>query len=50
METIQVPKEKFELMIAELATLRESKLYKRLLEFEENMAKGRRFTRTDLGF
>ena len=27
-----------------------SQLYKRLLEFEENMAKGKRFTRKDLGF
>lgn len=50
METIQIPKQEFELMKTEIAALRESKLYKRLLEFEENIASGKKFTRADLGF
>ena len=50
METITVPKAELEQLHRELKTLRNSGLYKRLLEFEENIAEGRRFTRKDLGF
>jgi len=49
MDTVTVPKEEFELMKQELETLRNSKIYKRLLEFEENI-KSERYTREDLGF
>jgi len=49
METITIPKEKFEEMRMELEVLRNSKLYKRLLEFEQNI-QGKRYTRKDLGF
>ena len=49
MEMITIPKEKFERMTLEIQTLKNSKLYKRLLEFEENM-KFKKFTREDLGF
>ncbi|HLD06733.1 MAG TPA: hypothetical protein VJC16_04335 [Candidatus Nanoarchaeia archaeon] len=50
METITVPKEKFAAMQHELETLRNSKLYQRLLEFEHNITHGRKYTRKDLGF
>lgn len=50
METITVPKAEFEQMQQELKTLRNSHLYKRLLEFEQNIASGKKFARKDLGF
>ena len=50
METITIPKERFERIMLEIKVLRNSKLYKRLLEFEENISKGGRYTRKDLGF
>ncbi len=50
METITIPKEKFEQMKIELKTLRDSKIYKRLLEFEKNISEGKIFTRKDIGF
>ena len=49
-ETITIPKDEFEKMKIELETLRKSTLYKRLLEFEKNIAEGKKFTRKDLGF
>ncbi len=49
METVTVPKVEFAQMQRELETLRECKLYKRLLAFQENV-KTERFTRDDLGF
>jgi hypothetical protein len=50
METITVPRVEFEQMQSELLILRQSALYKRLLEFEQNILKGKKFTRADLGF
>ena len=50
METITLPKTEFEQLHREIETLRNSSLYKRLLEFEKNIAEGKRFTRADLGF
>ena len=50
METITLPKTELEQLHRELETLRNSGLYKRLLEFEKNISEGRRFTRADLGF
>ncbi len=50
METITVPKMQFEQMQMEIETLRHSSLYTRLLDFERNIAKGKKFTRKDLGF
>ena len=50
METITLPKTEFEQLHREIETLRNSDLYKRLLEFEKNIAEGKRFTRADLGF
>lgn len=49
-EMLSIPKEKFEKMQRELIVLRDSLLYRRLLKFEENISKGQRYTRTDLGF
>ena len=45
-----VPKMEFEKMQEELKTLRNTKLYKRLLEFEQRILQGKKFTRADLGF
>ena len=50
METITMPKAEIEQLHRELETLRNSSLYKRLLEFEKNISEGKRFTRADLGF
>ncbi|MBU1252582.1 MAG: hypothetical protein KJ905_02435 [Nanoarchaeota archaeon] len=50
MEVITIPKEKLEQMKQEIAFLRNSTIYKRLLEFEENISNERKFTRDDLGF
>jgi len=49
METITIPKTRFEEMKREIKTLRNSKLYIRLLEFERNIIKNK-YTRKDLGF
>jgi len=48
METITLPKSELEQLHRELETLRNSGLYKRLLEFEKNIVEGKRFTRADL--
>ena len=50
METITLPRSELEQLHKELETLRNSGLYKRLLEFEKNISEGNRFTRADLGF
>ncbi|MBI2147969.1 hypothetical protein HYU19_05900 [Candidatus Woesearchaeota archaeon] len=49
METITVPKEEYTQMQEELKILRDNKIYKRLLEFEEHISQGKRLTRKDLG-
>ena len=49
METVTILKEDFEQMQREIKTLRHSKVYERLLEFEKNIAK-KKYTRKDLGF
>ena len=50
METVTLPKTEFEQLHREIKTLRNSDLYKRLLEFEKNISEGKRFNRNDLGF
>lgn len=50
METVTLPKAEFEQLNRELETLRNSRLYKGLLEFEKNISQGKKFTRKDLGF
>lgn len=47
METVTIPREEFETMKKELKVLRNSNLYKRLLEAETNI-KGKKYTRKDL--
>ena len=49
METITISKTKYENMVNELEILRRTDLYKRLLEFMQNIQK-KKFTRSDLGF
>lgn len=39
METVTIPKTEYEQLIRENKTLRNSKLYKRLLQFEKNISK-----------
>ncbi len=50
MDTITLPKEEYNQMKRELKTLKNSSIYKRLLEFEKNILEGKKFTRDDLGF
>lgn len=50
METITIPKSEFEQMKSELKILRNSKVYQRLLEFEQNILQRKKYTRADLGF
>ena len=48
-ETVTVLKEEYFQLVAEVETLRRTDLYKRLLQFTENIQK-KKFTRADLGF
>ena len=50
METVTILKEDFEQMISEIKILRNTRIYKRLLEFEKNISEGKKYTRKDLGF
>jgi hypothetical protein len=50
MDTITIPMDEFKSMKQELETLRSSKVYQRLLEFEHNIASGKKYSRKDLGF
>ncbi|HIH33746.1 MAG TPA: hypothetical protein HA223_00570 [Nanoarchaeota archaeon] len=49
-ELISISKRELEQMKQELVLLRNSKVYRRLLEFEKNISEGKSFTRKDLGF
>jgi len=48
--TVTIPKAEYEGMVHELETLRQTNLYQRLLQFKENINKGKKFSRADLGF
>jgi len=50
MEKEKILRYKFRQMQRELKALRSSNLYKRLLEFETNISRGKKYTREDLGF
>ena len=50
METVTIPRIQFEQMQTELEILRHGSLYTQLLQFEKDIAEGRKFTRKDLGF
>jgi len=45
-----MPREEFEQMTQELKVLRNTSIYQRLLEFEQNIIQGKKYTRRDLGF
>ena len=49
-ETITIPKEEYLKLKEENKMLRRTDLYRRLLEFEQNIRAGKIFTRKDLGF
>jgi hypothetical protein len=48
-KTVTLPKEEYQQMVVELETLRRTDLYRRLLQFIENIQK-KKFTRADLSF
>lgn len=50
MDTITIPKQEYKEMKQELESLRNTAIYKRLLEFEKHVEEGKKFTRKDLGF
>ncbi|GEM_PF-1233900 len=49
-ETMLISKDEYAALKRQVEMLKTSKLYKRLLEFEQNISKGRKFYRADLGF
>ena len=49
MDSVTISRSEFESMKKEIETLRNSRLYKRLLEFERNISE-EALTREDLGF
>tara|TARA_Y100000310_G_C20692845_1_gene823475 strand:+ start:614 stop:772 length:159 start_codon:yes stop_codon:yes gene_type:complete len=49
-ETVTVSKKKYDSLRAEVKTFRNSRLYKRLLEFHKNISSGKEYSRKDLGF
>ncbi|MFT4308960.1 MAG: hypothetical protein ACMXYL_00540 [Candidatus Woesearchaeota archaeon] len=50
MDNVTISREEYESMKKEIETLRNSKLYKRLVEFEENIRTQGKYTRNNLGF
>lgn len=48
--TVTISKEKYDSLIKEVETLRNSGVYKRLLEFERNISLGKKLYRKDSGF
>ena len=49
-ETVTISRAVFERMKQEIDMFKDSRIYQRLLEFEENISKGKKFGRKDLGF
>ncbi|MFA5796601.1 MAG: hypothetical protein WC916_01015 [Candidatus Woesearchaeota archaeon] len=50
MNSITIPREQYEEMKEEISMLRNTRIYKRLLEFEQNILQNKKYTRKDLGF
>jgi len=48
MKTVTIPEKEYNQMKLELETLRNTRLYKRILEFDKNVEK-KKFTRQDAG-
>ncbi|MBI4210684.1 MAG: hypothetical protein HY544_04225 [Candidatus Diapherotrites archaeon] len=49
-ETVTVPRKEYESLKRQVEIFKESNIYKRLIEFENNIAAGKKFYREDLGF
>ena len=49
-ETITIPKYRYMQLVQENQLLRNTHLYRKLLEAEKDIATGKKFTRKDLGF
>ncbi|MBT4539023.1 hypothetical protein HOI26_00090 [Candidatus Woesearchaeota archaeon] len=49
METVTIPRKEYLRLVHENKALKNTKLYKRLLEAEMNIASGKRYTRQDVG-
>lgn len=49
-QTITITRSEYTRMKQEIKLFRNIKLYKRLLEFENNLIKGDKYSRKDLGF
>ena len=49
-ELITIPRYQYIKLVNENRMLKKTELYKRLLEFEQNIQAGKVFTRKDLGF
>ncbi|MBS3156238.1 hypothetical protein J4413_03330 [Candidatus Woesearchaeota archaeon] len=49
METVTIPKVQFDRMKGQIELFSNTKLYQRLLQFEQNISK-KKYTRKDLGF
>ena len=49
-ETVTISKKKYEQLKQDASAFRDSRLYKRLLEFEKNISTGKKYYRKDLGF
>jgi len=49
METVTIPKVQFDRMKEQIELFSNTKLYQRLLQFEQNISK-KKYTRKDLGF
>ena len=49
-KSMVISKDEYNSLKKQVKILKNSRLYKRLLEFEENIAKGKKFYRSDLGF
>jgi PHD/YefM family antitoxin component YafN of YafNO toxin-antitoxin module len=49
-DAVSIPREEYDRLMLELENLRNTHLYKRLLEFEKNIKQGKSFKRKDLGF
>ncbi|HZX20501.1 MAG TPA: hypothetical protein VFF13_05800 [archaeon] len=49
-ETVTITKKKYDAMKREIKILRNSEIYKSLIEFEKSIATGKKYYRKDLGF
>jgi hypothetical protein len=50
MDTVTISRDEYESLVQDSQKLKNSHLYKRLLDFEKNVSENGEFTREDLGF